>query len=156
MRIFISYSVADIDLLKQVAAAIRAGGDEPLCWDMSKVPGEEVWASIFQWIDSSDLVVVIITDHTVARAMSVGQEVGRARAKGKLIVPLVAANVKSDDLGCLSGVIYQQVNRENPAEALHAVQRVIKAMKLRKAEEQKKLMVFAGVAGLIWLLGESG
>lgn len=156
MNVFISYSVADLDLLHQVADAIAAGGDQPLCWDTSKVPGQEVWASIFQWIDSSDLVVVIITDATVGRAMSVGQEVGHARARGKPIVPLVAAGVMPGDLGCLSGVTYQQISRENPARALQVVQQVIHGMKLKKAEEQKKLAVFAGFVGLLWLLGQNG
>jgi len=156
MKVFISYSVADVDLLRHVADAIRAGGDEPLCWDTSRTPGQEVWASIFQWIDASELVVVIITDQTVKRAMAVGQEVGRARTKGKPIVPLVAAGVAPGDLGCLNGVIYQQISRENPGLALRAVQRVIHGMKLKKAEEQKQLLMLGGFVGLLFFLGQNG
>jgi hypothetical protein len=156
MKVFVSYSVADADLLRQVVAAVRAGGDEPFCWDTSRVPGNSAWASIFQWIDQADLVIVIITDQTVSRAMSVGQEVGRALAKGKPIVPLVAAGVQSGDLGCLSGVIYQPISRENTSAALAAVLRVIEGMKLKKAEEQKQLLVLGGVVGLLWLMGQNG
>ncbi len=154
MKIFISYSVADIDILHQVAAAIRFGGDEPLCWDASKVPGQEVWPSIFQWIDSCDLVVVIITDKTVARAMAVGQEVGRARAKGKTIVPLVSAGVNPNELGFLSGIIYEQINHENPAHAMQSMQRAIHGMKLKKTEERNQLFVLAGLVGLMFLIGQ--
>lgn len=156
MKVFVSYSVADVDLLRQVVGTIRAGGDEALCWDTSKVPGQEVWQSIFAWIDSADLVVVIITDQTVSRAMSVGQEVGRARAKGKPIVPLVSADVKPSDLGCLNGVIYQPISREQTQRALAGVARVIEGMKLKKAEEQKQLLVLGGIVGLFWLFGNNG
>lgn len=156
MRVFVSYSVADVDLLQQVVGTIRAGGDEPLCWDTSKVPGQEVWQSIFAWIDSADLVVVIITDQTVSRAMSVGQEVGRARAKGKPIVPLVSADVKAADLGCLNGVIYQPISREQTQQALAGVARVIEGMKLKKAEEQRQLLMVGGIVGLLWLFGSNG
>lgn len=156
MRVFVSYSVADVDLLRQVVGTIRAGGDEALCWDTSKVPGQEVWQSIFAWIDSADLVIVIITDQTVSRAMSVGQEVGRARAKGKPIVPLVSADVKPGDLGCLNGVIYQPISREQTQQALAGVARVIEGMKLKKAEEQKQLLVLGGIVGLLWLFGNNG
>lgn len=156
MKVFISYSVADTDLLRQVVAAVRAGGDEAFCWDTSRVPGHGAWASIFQWIDLADLVIVIITDQTVSRAMSVGQEVGRALAKSKPIVPLVAAGVQPGDLGCLSGVIYQPISREDTSAALRAVQRVIEGMKLKKAEEQRQLLVLGGVVGLLWLMGQNG
>lgn len=154
MNVFISYSVADVDLLRKVAQVIAAGGDRPLCWDTSKTPGQEVWPSIFGWIDACDLVIVIITDQTVGRAMAVGQEVGRARAKGKPIVPLVSAGVKPEDLGCLNGVIYQPISRENTSDALATVQRTIEGMKLQKAEQQKQLLVVGGIVGLLWLFGQ--
>lgn len=156
MNVFISYSVADVDLLRRVAQVIAAGGDKPLCWDTSKTPGHEVWPSIFGWIDASDLAIVIITDQTVARAMSVGQEVGHARAKGKPIVPLVAAGVRPEDLGCLNGVIYQPISRENTSDALAAVQRVLDGMKMQKAEAQRQLLVVGGIVGLLWLFGQNG
>ena len=156
MRVFVSYSVADVDLLHQVVGTIRAGGDEPLCWDTSKVPGQEVWQSIFAWIASADLMVVIITDQTVSRAMSVGQEVGRARAKGKPIVPLVSSDVKPGDLGGLKGVIYQPISREQTQQALAGVARVIEGMKLKKAEEQRQLLMVGGIVGLLWLFGNDG
>jgi hypothetical protein len=156
VKVFISYSVADTDLLRQVIGAVRAGGDEVFCWETSRVPGNGAWASIFQWIDQADLVVVIITDQTVSRAMSVGQEVGRALAKSKPVLPLVAAGVRSSDLGCLNGVIYQPISRENTSAALAAVQRVIEGMKLKKAEEKKQLLVVGGIVGLLWLMGQNG
>ncbi|MBS0198779.1 MAG: toll/interleukin-1 receptor domain-containing protein [Planctomycetes bacterium] len=155
MRVFISYSVADIDLLQHVVRMIHASGDQPLCWQVSKEPGKEAWKSIFEWIDSSDLVIVIITDKTVKRAMSVGQEVGHARAVGKPILPLVAPIVQPSDLGCLSGVVFQQIQRENPVPALRVVNRVIRRMKQRQASEMRRIVVLAGALVTTWLLGES-
>jgi hypothetical protein len=156
MKVFISYSVADVDLVKQVLDAIRAGGDEPRCWETSRAPGQEVWPSIFEWIDSSDLVLAIITDKTVARAMAVGQEVGHARAKGKHIVPLVTSDVKPEDLGCLSNLIFQPVSRDNTKDTLAAVETVIKKRKMKEEEARKQLVAIASVIGLIWLCAKSG
>lgn len=82
MRIFISYSAEDFSLVHKLAKAISSIA-EVYYWDKDKVLGKDSWPTIFNWIDAADLVVVVITDSTVSRAMAVGQEVGRAKAKDK-------------------------------------------------------------------------
>ena len=142
MNVFISYSVADTDLVATVANQIK----EQACvnyWDVSKAPGKEIWPTIFSWIDAADLVLVLITDKTMQRAFSVGQEVGHAKKGGKQIIPLVTKEVTSTDLGCLSGITYIPLDTTNPGAALKAVQKELENLKaethrLKELEEQKQ------------------
>jgi hypothetical protein len=82
MKIFISYSTDDIRLVHKIATSL-CSYSEVYYWAKDYIPGEEVWPTIFSWIDNSDLVIAVITDKTVSRAMSVGQEIGRAKTKNK-------------------------------------------------------------------------
>ncbi len=149
MKVFISYSTNDFTLVSRIADHIRPHS-EVLYWDNNKVPGKEAWPLIFSWIDKSDLVLVVITDNTISRAMSVGQEVGHAKAKQKMIIPIVTPNVSETDLGFLSGIIYQRIEHDNPGPALQAVERVILSKK-HAIESQQAIFLIFGVLGLILL-----
>jgi hypothetical protein len=154
MKVFISYSVHDTTFVKTIADQLRPIAEQVLWWEESKEPGREVWPSIFGWIDQSDLILAVITDKTVTRAMAVGNEIGRAKTKGKPVIPLIAPDVKAGKLGCLSGVTYQQIDRGNPGPAMEAVKKVLLRMKKSAAEEQQRqLAVLLGIVGLLWLLG---
>src|SRR5260221_11160320 len=98
MNVFISYSVGDTQLVRMVAEHIRSKANVTY-WDQSQEPGKETWPAIFGWIDSAELVLVIITENTLSRAFAVGQEVGHARKANKQIIPLVAKEVKSSEIG---------------------------------------------------------
>ncbi len=147
MNVFISYSVADTTLVKTVAEHIKEKAT-PKYWDKSKEPGKEIWPTIFGWIDSSDLVLVLITDKTMQRAFSVGQEVGHAKKAGKQIIPLVTKDVPSSELGFLSGITYIPLDTGNPRDALQAVieelEKLNREATRRKelAEQQKKQAIF--------------
>ncbi|MDA8161648.1 MAG: toll/interleukin-1 receptor domain-containing protein [Desulfobacteraceae bacterium] len=98
MKVFISYSTPDLGLVYKIAQHVAPHG-EVFFWDKDKNPGTESWSTIFSWLDQSDLVLAVITERTLSRAMAVGQEIGRAKAKEKLIVPLVGPDVQAADLG---------------------------------------------------------
>lgn len=97
MKVFISYSTEDLSLVRQIADEIRAHA-EVFYWDETRTPGEHAWNQIFAWIDQSDAVVAVITDKTVSRGISVGQEIGHAKAKQKTILPIVASDVPVTEL----------------------------------------------------------
>lgn len=149
MKVFISYSTDDIKLVHQIANYIKPHA-EVFYWHNSKVPGQESWPSIFQWIDESDIVLAVITDKTVSRAMSVGQEIGHSKAKCKTIIPMVSPDVQNSDLGCLSGITYQPILRDNPGPALKVIEKLIMGKKQR-LEIQQSVLIFGGVLFLIWL-----
>ncbi|MCA9470115.1 MAG: toll/interleukin-1 receptor domain-containing protein [Nitrospira sp.] len=154
MKVFISYSTGDLALVQQLGEYVGRQA-EVFYWDKANVPGQEVWPSIFEWIDQCDLVLAVITDTTVSRAMAVGQEIGRAKAKFKPIVPVVAPDVPSSALGFLSGVTYQQIQPENPGPAIQAIERAVLSFRQKK-EAQQTLLLIGGVIALIWLTSNTG
>lgn len=149
MRVFISYSTRDLDVVQKVKEAI-----ESLCevryWDKDKSLGAEAWPTIFKWIDFSDLVVVIITGSTVSRAMAVGQEIGRAKAREKLIIPFIDNQVPKTELGYLEGVTYEPFSPENLDSAILKVRNSIEAHK-QKINRQTALFVMGLIIGLVFL-----
>lgn len=150
MKIFISYSTADLELVHNIASYIKPHA-EVYYWHKSKIPGQEDWPTIFNWIENSNLVLAVITDKTVSRAMSVGQEIGHAKAKGKTIIPLVGPNVDSKELGFLSRIIYQPIQPNNPGPALQAIEKVI-LVKKQQIEKQQAIFLIGGIFALILLL----
>lgn len=146
MKVFISYSVDNRGFVGDVAREISPLA-EVKYWDQSKEPGEGNWKSIHQWIDECDAMLVVITDKVVNRAMSVGQEIGRARAKEKFIIPLVEEGIPASALGCLSGVTYETIPKINPASALDRVRALIEKRKVKVDEDNN-----VGALALIGLI----
>jgi hypothetical protein len=122
MNVFISYSVHDTGLVMLLASQLGLQGHSVNWWSHSKEPGKEVWPQIFGWIDQADLVLAVITDRTVGRAMSVGHEVGHAKAKGKMIIPLVSHDVDNRELGFLSSITQIRFDPRNPWPAIMELQ----------------------------------
>lgn len=150
MRIFISYSTPDMYIVEQLANQLGAFG-EVYYWAQNKFPGQEAWQSIFNWIDTADVVVVLITGNTVVRAMSVGQEIGRAKSKGKTIIPIVSKFVPSTELGFLNEVTYQPIDVFNPYPAIDDVTKVIQTYYNNMQEKQKIAIGLAALGFLLWL-----
>jgi len=164
VNVFISYSTGDRDLVRKMADELKPSA-QPVYWDQDNEPGKDAWDTIRGWIESADLVVAVITDKAVSRAMSVGNEVGIAKEMGKPILPLVGAGVESADLGCLQGVTFRRIDNANPGDAVMAVQKSLVGMLQEQLGEQmglavergdwlKVVLLIAGVVGLIWLLSQ--
>ena len=149
MKVFISYSINDMSLVHTIANHIKHHADV-FYWDKSKIPGKEAWPTIFNWIEQSELILAVITDSTVSRAMSVGQEIGHAKAKDKTIIPIVGPNVPNAELGFLSGITYQSIQHDNPGPALSVIEQVILDKK-QKIDFTNAVVVIGGILALIWL-----
>ena len=117
MTIFVSYSVKDNLLVERIATLLRVQGHTVYWWQGSNEPGSEAWPQIFSWIVKADLVLAVITDAAVKRAMAIGNEIGHAKGKKK-IVPLVAAGVPESELGCLKGIVHIPFDPANPQPAI--------------------------------------
>lgn len=154
MKTFISYSTPDTEIVRQLSEQIL-NHSEVFFWDENKVLGENAWHTIFEWIDNADLVIVVITDNTVHRAMSVGQEVGRALTKGKTIIPMVSKNVPSTELGCLNGITFQAIDVWNPTPAIQQVAQVAHNKKLSMIENQKMIISVLVIGALILFLSDN-
>ena len=148
MKIFISYSNDDLKLVKTYANFIKPHA-EVKYWDKDKKPGDEVWPMIFQWIDESDIVLAIITDNTVSRAMSVGHEIGRAVTKGKRVIPFVAKGIPVSELGCLCSINYQEIDPENPQAAMNFLLEELAPLKEKKAINWDIILAIGGILLLL-------
>ncbi len=149
MNIFISYSTDSQDLVNKIANYLSPLATVPF-WEQSKVLGEKDWELIFEWIDDSDIVLAVITDKTISRAMAVGQEIGYAKDADKFIIPIVTQNVKETDLGFLKGITYQRISNDNPGPALSALESRIGDW--RRTDLMKNVAIFLGIVALIWLV----
>ena len=148
MNIFISYSVADTNSVARIADHLRSHGTVRY-WAESKEPGHDAWNTIFGWIDTADLVFVVITGETLRRAMSVGQEVGRAQSQNRLIVPLVEKGIPASELGCLHGLTYIPLDPINPDGALNEARQAVERRKIEKENAAKALVAIGAIVALI-------
>jgi hypothetical protein len=152
VNVFISYSSRDTRIVQQIAGYLSQTANV-LYWNKNQEPGRESWPSIFSWIDQSDIVLAFITGNTVERAMSVGNEIGHAKAKNKLIIPIVTVDVPESELGCLKGIIYQRFDMNNPGPAIKVVERVILKKKKEKEEQAdawRAIFLVGGAFAFLW------
>jgi hypothetical protein len=148
MRIFISYSAPDVNIVSVLADQLRIYGDV-YYWDKDNMPGESAWEQVFSWIDNSDVVLVLITDATIARAASVTREVLQAKAEKKLIIPIVTSSVSKSDLGFLSDVAYQEFDTKYPIPAIYKIMESIDCK--NKDQFQKLSLILVAIGFFIWL-----
>jgi hypothetical protein len=152
MKIFISYSADDLKTVREIAETVKhlPEVNEVYYWDKSKEPGKDAWDSIFSWIDSSDVVLAVISDKTVERGLSVGMEIGHAKKSGKKIVPLVTEGVNGTSLGCLSGLTHEKLSKNNPAPTQARLKEILGLGP--KGVTIASLVVLTIVVGAIWLI----
>lgn len=126
----------------------------PVFWDQDKDPGEDAWRTIHSWIDGADCVIAVITDKVVSRGESVNQEIGCARGKGKLVIPVVLSTVDKNRLGCLNGATYIEFNGGNLSAGIDALKRKLVAVDKTKREQQGWAIL--AVAALVLLVVGGG
>ncbi len=134
----------DTAIVQKIADEIRPHG-EPYYWDQNKSPGEEVWKTVQNWIDGADCVIAVITDKVVARGESVNQEIGYAKKAGKLVIPLVAANVPPDRLGMLASTTRIKFDPDEPSAALDGLKCTLAEAALKKQQQGFVLVLIAGI-----------
>ena len=128
MNIFISYSTKDMALIKEIETRLIPYGNI-YYWDKDKQIGERDWDQIFNWICKSDIVLAIITENVVSRAMAVGNEIGFAKNQDKFIIPIITNNVSESELGCLKGITYERIDISNPWPVLEKIEATIRSKK---------------------------
>lgn len=142
LSVFISYSVHDTAVVDMINAHLQPHA-RTLFWDQDKVPGQDAWTTIHSWIDSADLVVVVLTGKALSRALSVGNEVGYARKCGKHIIPLVAPEVPNGELGCLAGITYIRLENDDPQKAIRQLHDAL--AKFAKKQETGRALALLGL-----------
>lgn len=150
MKIFISYSAADTEFIKKIADYLRPHV-EPLYWQQNKVPGEDDWKTIFQWIDQSKIVLAVISDSALVRGISVGQEIGYAKKCGKTIIPFISKSINISDVGFLKGTTAVHFDHNDPSGALNELNEAISKHKSKMEGDDANVLFGVGVILLLFL-----
>ncbi|NJL44794.1 MAG: toll/interleukin-1 receptor domain-containing protein [Leptolyngbyaceae cyanobacterium SM2_3_12] len=134
MKVFISYSSADIKLAKRVANTLREAGFQ--VWDDSQIlPGENWGASLGKALEESDAMVVLLTPSSVHSASifhEVGYALGKQEYKGRLI-PVIAASSEQLDSREIPWVLnlqqFKTIRLPNLAEDDEGLKQITQALK---------------------------
>jgi hypothetical protein len=100
----------------QVRLQLEALGIEVWLAEHDPRPGTSILSKIEAVLPTCDAVVFLITNNSVDSAY-VHQEVGLARAHGKVMVPLVERQVDKSRLGLLGELEWIEIDLQNPSLA---------------------------------------
>jgi hypothetical protein len=117
LEVFLSHATADAEHVELVSRQIEALGIDVYLAEHDPKPGTSIVQKVEETLKRSDAVVVLITSTSVNSAY-VQQEIGLARAYGKVIVPIIEKGVDRSRLGLLSEVEWLELDLSAPAEAM--------------------------------------
>lgn len=117
ISVFLSHATADAGQVALVAKQIEALGIDVYLAEHDPQPGTSIARKVEEALKQSSAVVVLITSASVNSAY-VQQEVGLARAHGKVIVPIIEKGVDRSRLGILSEVEWLELDLSTPATAM--------------------------------------
>ena len=153
MRIFISYSNPNLNIVKSLADRLTIYGDV-YYWNSNSIPDDVAWEQINNWIDNSDIVITFITDCTVVRAEAVSKEIKRAKSRNKYIFPLVSSAISQGELNFLTETSYQPVVITNPLPAIEKSLWIAENQSGGKDLNRKKALVLSAIAYFMMLSSE--
>lgn len=141
-KVFISYSTSDFELVYQLKEWLEVNGIAAYLAELDPQPGVLIEEKVARAIDQSDCVIAFLTRDGV-RAVWVNYEVGYARSRGKLVIPVAEEGVTVP--GFLEGVEYVPFTWERPAEA---IDKLIAYLTEKRANTEAQR---AGLAALLFL-----
>jgi hypothetical protein len=103
--VFISHSSSDRIWVEWIASQARALGVQPYLAEHDAHPGGRLADKIEAAVRRSDALIVLLTKSAID-SRYVQQEIGYAKALGKVVVPLVHPDVASQSLAMLDGIEY--------------------------------------------------
>lgn len=151
-KVFISHSVDDLGVVYQLKYWLELNGIETYLAELYPQPGVPLTDKITSAMDQSHCVIGLIT-RAGGRSKWVNQELGYARAKGKLIVPVVE---QGESLaGFIADKEYVLFDRTKPADAISRVVEYLAQVKANKEDRDRALAGLAIFFGLLALVAAS-
>jgi hypothetical protein len=150
-KVFISHSCRDQGLVISLANVLSKFGVEVYVAEWYLAPGERIEKKIFDMIGQSDCAIVLLTRDGI-RSNWVQHEVGYVLGAGKQLIPIVEKGTAPRDLASLQGREYIEYDPSRPDLALVKASTYVKSLKLRKAEQEKALLVAGGILAFLLLL----
>jgi hypothetical protein len=156
-RIFFSHNTRDRSWCEWLKGAAEELGIDVYIAEHDVQPGTPLASKVQKAIESSEAVVVLITDNSVA-APYVQQEIGWALRARKVIVPLVQPGIPTERLAMLQGVEYIPFDFEHPDAGRD---RLVKALhglveQQRQKHDQEALLLALACFALIFLALSTG
>jgi len=128
-KVFISHSSKDNDIVNSLYSVLKQSGIEVYAALFSYAPGIQLSKKILDGIRKSDCVLVLLTGR--ARMSNwVQNEIGMAKALGKLIIPIVEEGVKVPSI--LAGIEYIRFDKKEPLRTVEHIRRYFEQLKLQK------------------------
>ena len=153
-KVFISHSTRDQGLVIALAKTLLKYGAKVFVAEWSLTPGKPFDRKVFQQIDNSHCVVVLLTRNGM-RSNWVQHEIGYALKAGfgkdRPLIPLVEKGVELKDLGALRGRDHVKYDPDHPQQALIRTATYVQSLKFKK-EKQEKALLTAGILTFLLLL----
>lgn len=154
-KVFISHSTRDQGLVISLANLFTKFGVKVFVAEWYLAPGEPLDKKVFKQIQESDCVVVLLTRNGI-RSNWVQQEIGYSLQRNKPVIPIVEKGITPQDLGTLEGREYIEYDPYQPQQALIKLSTYVRALKLKKEEQEKALLVLGGLVAFLLLLSGGG
>jgi hypothetical protein len=87
-KVFISFSVKDIDLARDISRRLKEAGIDVYSVDKSAVPGEAIFNKITVDLGRADEVLLILTDNSIDNP-NLMYELGAATSLRKRVTPVI-------------------------------------------------------------------
>ncbi len=154
-KVFISHSTRDKGLVISLSNLLSKFGVEVSVAEWYLAPGESLDKKVFEQIRKSDCVVVLLTRNGI-RSNWVQQETGYSLQQNKPLIPIVERGIDPKDLAALQGREYIEYDPYQPQQALIKLSTYVKALTLKKEEQEKTLLVLGGLLAFLLLISEGG
>jgi hypothetical protein len=145
--VFISHSVSDLNVVYQFKYWLEVNGIGVYVADTQPQLGVPLPVKISNGIKQTDCVIAILTQNG-DRSAWVNQEIGYAKAAGKLVIPVVEEGV--DPKGFVAGVEYTTFQPHAPTTGITNIINYLKRLKANKEQQETLqagfLMLFAILA----------
>lgn len=154
-KVFISHSTRDRGLVISLSNLLSKFGVEVSVAEWYLTPGEPLDKKVFEQIRKSDCIVVLLTRNGI-RSKWVQQEIGYSLQQNKPLIPIVERGIDPEALAALQGREYIEYDTYQPQQALIKLSTYVKALRLKKEEREKTLLVLGGLLAFLLLVSEGG
>ncbi|MBI4283102.1 MAG: toll/interleukin-1 receptor domain-containing protein [Chloroflexi bacterium] len=149
-NIFLSHSEADKSWVEWIASNAQDMGINVYMYEYDTQAGFSVADKVQSAIENCQALVVLLTPNSEVSPY-VQQEIGFAKARGKLVIPLVQPGVSKKCLAMLEGVEYITFDPTEPETALTRLLDYLAKLKESREADHLALWGLATLALLAFL-----
>ncbi|MCL5266748.1 MAG: nucleotide-binding protein [Bacteroidetes bacterium] len=149
MKVFISHSMKDVNLLNALRSIAQTLGIEPLIAEHQFDATNTISQKVENMIQQSDLVLAVLTSDGIGSGF-VQQEIGFAHGRKSLLI-LVESGLENQVSGFMYGRDRVVIDPWNPQPALEQIHSVLAAQK-QKSDQQEAIgkLILVGVGILFF------